>query len=471
MTLRSSTAAIVILLVVLGAVFVLVGHAGVATSVYLAQSTPTPLPLPSADHWTENAPGQLTYNDPILPAQLTYRVVTLTEFVQGNGLQPPAADSQTPLTDALTQLRAVLEDLLVEQQFTTAPDSIDGPTTLTIQGVPVEMLRLKLQPQTRSTGEPFPGTDIALALIDLGGGQIDLIQYSLNAEPSLVAYQDFMAWLDANAQRLSSLEALTTPTPTPAAEATEAVEPTAEATEALAPAAEATEAAPAAETTEAVTPAAEATEEAVSAASTEEATPAPEATEAATPAAESTEPSASSALSASNWVEVNPGVLAYAGDPNVQAQLGYQTVPLEQFILMAGLQTPAEGVEVPTLDLLQQMRATIEVQLGTFALASGPDAFEGPLTETVGGVQMETLHIQIAPQAASQEGSPDFPGLDLAFALIDLGDGNLSTVQYFLQAEPSPAAYADYRVWLEANAATLAVPPPEATAPATEAAE
>jgi hypothetical protein len=84
---------------------------------------------------------------------------------------------------------------------------------------------------------------------------------------------------------------------------------------------------------------------------------------------------------------------------------------------------------------------------------------------------METLHIQIAPQAASQEGSPDFPGLDLAFALIDLGDGNLSTVQYFLQAEPSPAAYADYRVWLEANAATLAVPPPEATAPATEAAE
>ncbi len=313
-------------------------------------------------------------------------------------------------------------------------------------------------PQTRTTGEDFSGLDLFLALIDQGGGQMTRVQYVAQGDSDPVAFQDFMAWLAENAAKLAQ------PAPEPTPEAT--AEATAEATEAAAATEEATAAGA---TEEAIaTQEAIATEEAAPAATQEataEATVEATAKSASAPAATQEAAAISTTPSATNWVEISPGQVLYARNPEASAQINYTAFNTEDFVTSSQLEMPAADSETPALDILNQMKAKLDGELTTMGLAVADDAFTGPEIETISGVETALVRMKIGPQTV---GGQQFPGIDLVLALIDHGDGTITAMQYMLQGPPDDTIYEDVRAWLEDNAERLATLEPEAAA--TEAA-
>ncbi|MBN1680026.1 MAG: hypothetical protein JW966_07015 [Anaerolineae bacterium] len=468
MTLRSQTTAVVLLLIVLGLVFVLVADTGVSTGVFLPDPTltmtptiaPTAVPLGegTAENWTEQTPGQLTYTrDPEILAQIQTVTLPVEEFAQQSGLEMPADDVTYPLVDLLTQVRASLEAEVSAAQLVVDPDKIDGPAIQVLDGVPVTLLRFQIESQTSPDDQVFDGLDYVQALIERADSDLEVVMYVLQGEPDAVAYNDFLAWLTNKAAEVT--------TPADESETTDA------------------EDAGAADTGEAESADTGETESV----DTEEAEPS---TDEAEPSADEIEPSAdeappetegdddtAAAVPQEPWIEITQGQVLYIADQNVVAQIQYNVMPLDELAAQVGLEIVPGNQDEQMLGFLEQLRGNFEVQETAQGFDVSDDAFEGPEMREVGGVSLAFLRFTIQPQES--DSGEAFAGLDLVTLLIPVDETRVNAVQFVLQGEPNPAVYADFETWLDENAARLAEPPaadadtaaPDAAASEADAAE
>lgn len=429
MTPRATTYAVVILLVTLGVIFVLVGESGVSTGVYLPDQptstpeptigpSPTPLPDPSVENWQENAPGQLTYiARPESRVQLLYNTTTLETFVRGMGAELPPADDPYPLLTALQSLRDSFEEQIAELGLSAGPEALDGPATELVGGVPFSRLRVRLDPQTDGEGNPFSGLDLVIGLIDRPGDEVEVIQYRLQGAPDPAIYQDFRAWLAVKAAELAGSES--------GDEAAPEEEPAEDATE---------------------EPSGEAGDEGAGAT--------------ATPTAEPTPVAMAPGEAAGPWSEVAEGVLLYTADPAITAQVAYRSMPVQAFIADNGFATPAADDEAPMLDLLTQLRDSLAAQLGPQGVELGAETDEGPAVVVLAGQPAARLRIRLPAQTLA--GGQPFPGMDLVIILIDVGDEQLTAIQYTYQGAPEASVYPAFETWLDEHVAAIAVPDPAA---------
>ncbi len=220
MTLRSQTVALVILFAAFAIIFLLVGDAGVSTSVYLPEPTltytptssptPTPLPEPVAANWTEMQAGQWYYQGPQeVNARINYTAIALEDFITRINLTPPPEDSAYPLIDVLQQMRDNLQKQATDAGLSVGEDAFTGPVIEVVANVPVTLLHLRLQAQDRPSGEPFPGLDLVEAFVERQDGRVTFIQYILQGEPDLIVYRDFRAWLAEHMDELTGAAAQT----------------------------------------------------------------------------------------------------------------------------------------------------------------------------------------------------------------------------------------------------------------------
>ena len=158
------------------------------------------------------------------------------------------------------------------------------------------------------------------------------------------------------------------------------------------------------------------------------------------------------------WQEVQPGVLIYV-DAEVSAQIVYQTMLVDDFTEQFGVETPPDDAGEPLSNVLDQVQDDLRQQLEDNGFAIEPDGYFGTQIDLVGGVVMQALHIQIAPQILLE--TQPYPGTDLELVLISGPDDQVTAVQYVFEGQPDPAIYANYRSWLVANAQNLV---PEALA-------
>jgi hypothetical protein len=481
MMLRSQTAAaLAVLIVALGLIFVLVGNAGVATRVFLPQatltytptvgSTPTPLPQGNADKWSEEQPGTLTYADSSVPARILHDSMKLDDFVQQNQLQPPTQSAPFSYLEVLGQVRSTLEKQAGDIGLSVTTETFTGPEIQLVGNTPVALLRVTIPPQTESGGQSFQGLDLALVMIDRGSGEIGLVQYQLQGEANAVAYNDFMAWLATNVAELSGKAPETTGTPsgtpgaesatpqagaetgTPAPESTGTVPaPTANAT----PQGETATAAPqpAATATQAPEGSSSLPESATPQAGAETATAAPE-VDTATPG--------TPIAPADTWSETRPGQLTNITNPN--AVIAYAQVKLADLAVQLGMDTSGGAASLTPGDVLDKMRTDFQTQIAGMGIALGPNAVEGPITRDFGGVPVSYVHM-VVPPSTSSTGS-QLPGQEFVLALIDLGNGDFRAINLLYQGDPDPAIYTDFQAWLEANAAKLSKPDQATPAPA-----
>jgi hypothetical protein len=178
--------------------------------------------------------------------------------------------------------------------------------------------------------------------------------------------------------------------------------------------------------------------------------------------------------SAANWASSAPGQLTYMADPNISAQIGYQTTAsLDEVVSLLGLEPPAADDQYPLLSLLNQIHDQFQSQAADSQLTLTPDAFTGPAIEVIEGVPVASIRLRISPQTTGA--GQEFGGLDLVEMLFEHTDGSITFLQYALRGEPNPVVYADFRAWLQANITQIAstsgaTPPPQGT-PATAAPE
>jgi hypothetical protein len=462
MTIRPQTISVAVLLVALGLIFLLVGNAGVSTGVFLPEPTLTPIPptatpLPDAavDNWSESAPGQVTHNgDPENPAQIVYETIPLDTFIEQRQLETPAGDAALPLLDLLQQRGALYEVQIEELQLQAGPDAVQGPAVEKFGGVPVAMLHITVPPQTLADGRDFPGLDLVEGLVEHGEDEVTFFEYALSADADPVVFNDFRAWLEANAPRLAGQEdagaAGDEPAGEPAPEATDEPAPEATAEPDDEPAPEATE--------ESAAPAPEATEEPAEEATAEpDDEPAPETTEEPAgdePAPDATdEPAGEAAAPTSGWTEVGPGQYLHATTSN--AFVVHEASTVDGFSGQLGIEPPGDDAEEPALDILIAAKNDLEFQVTEIGASFAEDSVEGPEMREYDSVPVAYYHAALDPTTTA-EGQP-FPGQELALVIIDQGDGNIRLIQmqYIYEAERDPVIYADFQTWLEDNAAAL----------------
>lgn len=458
MSVRPQTAALIVLLVVMGFVFVLVGEAGVSTQVF--KPTPTPAPTEeaaasagSAENWIEGPPGVLQYQaNPQVDARVAYLVAPLDELAAQFGMPAPAPDAAYPLLDLTT---AIYEQIMVEVQQLglTLADESSVPAIRHVRDVPTALMHIAIPSQTLATGEPYPGLEMAYAFVEAGEGEAGVFQYRLGGEPDEAIYQDFLAWLGANAA------AIVAPVAQPTAEATEAAEPEVAATEALEPDAATTEAAPVEPTEEPEGEAAALTPSAPEAVSTQ----APE------------QPAV--AATGSDWAELAPGQLMYTADPSLLALATYAVMPVEQLVDTSQIADfPADPAE-QALAVLEFVRDRQAEQLTAEGVILEEGAFVGPEAIQLGGHDAAMLRIIVGSQVVNEQASP---GIVLELVVIPRPDGQVVAVTFRLQGEMNEDVYRSYQAWLaesvdelvtaEAPAQGSAAPLPAVTAEATEAA-
>lgn len=152
--------------------------------------------------WNEPVPGILVYSaDPGIAAQIAYQSMPIAEFMESSGFEPPAADADAPMIDLLAQLRETFTDQFATQGLTLSDDAFTGPEAITVAGKPAARLRLVAAPETLASGQPFPGLDIVVILVELPDDQLAAIQYTYQGAPEASVYAEFQTWLDANAER------------------------------------------------------------------------------------------------------------------------------------------------------------------------------------------------------------------------------------------------------------------------------
>ncbi|WP_119066810.1 hypothetical protein [Aggregatilinea lenta] len=459
MKVRPQVAALIVLLVVMGFVFVLVGEAGVSTDAI----KPTATVAPTADgeasassgtaaNWVESTPGTLTYAaDAERDAAVQYLVGAVATVAGQIGAQAPADDSTYPLLDVTQQLG----DAVVGQLGQIGLTYDETPPAIQMIGdVPTAVVRFNIPPQTMTTGENYPGFDLAYLLIG-GGDESAAFLYQVSGEVDETIYQDFLAWLAENGA------ALVTPEAQPTAEATES------APEATAAAPVATEDANPAATEEAPEPAATAPVPDVLEPIETEA--APDLTETAPDAAVTAEPEAGgTAETTSDWIEVQEGALMYAVDPSITAQISYTLATADQMVDPEQLATLPEDPTELAAAILQTVREGHMTQVASAGIIVEDDAYRGPDVVEIEGQTGATLRVVIAPQMVNGQ---EYPGVDQELAIFPREDGWVLTVSYMQQGDPNAEVYASYRAWLEDNMddlIALEAPEAESTAEATE---
>jgi hypothetical protein len=181
--------------------------------------------------------------------------------------------------------------------------------------------------------------------------------------------------------------------------------------------------------------------------------------------------------SANNWTSSTPGQLTYSADPNINAQIVYQTAPsLDQLVGLTGLSAPAADDPYPLVSLLGEIRDELTSQANDSQLTLAPDAFTGPVINFIQGTPVAEMRLQVGSQTTGT--GQDFPGLDLVQMFVQHPDSDQITfVQYVVRGEPNPAVYADFRAWLNdhiadilAQQAPTPTPTPTAAPEATESA-
>lgn len=156
----------------------------------------------ATEPWNEVMPGVLMYGaDPAITAQIAFRSMPVEEFATGSSFEMPAEDASAPMLDLLVQLRETLAGQLETQGLTISDDAFDEPEATEVAGKPAARLRLTAAPQTPASGQPFPGLDIAIVLVELPDGQLAAIQYTYQGAPEATVYAEFETWLDENADR------------------------------------------------------------------------------------------------------------------------------------------------------------------------------------------------------------------------------------------------------------------------------
>jgi hypothetical protein len=184
------------------------------------------------------------------------------------------------------------------------------------------------------------------------------------------------------------------------------------------------------------------------------ATPVPTSTPSPTPLPES---------SADNWTVSSTGQLTYSADPNINAQVVYQTAAsVDEIANLTGLTAPAADDPYPLITLLTQIHDELISQADTSKLTLAPDAFTGPVIEIVQDMPVSMMRLQLAAQTTGD--GQEFPGLDLVQMFIPHPDGQITFVQYVLRGEPNPTVYADFRAWLSAHITDILAQQASATA-------
>lgn len=434
MTLRSQAiAALAVLFVSLGVVFVAANAIGVETSVFLPdQPTPTPVPPtpipppePSAANWMAIGPGQYQYRGEIDgTANLQVAEAEMTAFIGASGLVPPAEDAPFPLLDMLGQVRTAIEEQIVENGLTVAPDGITGPVIELIGGVPVATLRTVIEPHTAANGFSFPGVDLFRAWFERGD-EIVRVELSYQGAPSAAMYADLRAWLDEHIPELATAdEPATDEAESDDTAGTEAEDTTG------------ADAAPDAE------PATEGD------AADAEAPAEPDAESEAEPAADT---SSAAPAAEGPWVELAEGMLMHSTEPNTQ--INYAQQNLADLAEQVGY-TPEDG-EITIGGLLENQEASIRTQL------DAPDNpveivdFEGPSDMLVGGVTVSYLKFSLT---VSDETTTASQQTFLGLIPVDAETVTTLSFQYGYETDADSAIWDDFMQWLEDNIAVLAAP-------------
>lgn len=156
----------------------------------------------AAGPWTEVMPGVLMYSGAsAVVAQIAYQSMPVAEFTEGSGLDTPEAGAESPMVDLLAGLRETLSEQLTSQGLSLTEDAFAGPEAITLAGKPAARLRLVAAPESLASGQPFPGLDIVIILVELPDDQLAAIQYTYQGAPDASVYAEFETWLDENADR------------------------------------------------------------------------------------------------------------------------------------------------------------------------------------------------------------------------------------------------------------------------------
>lgn len=469
MTLRSQAiAALAVLFISLGVVFVAADGIGVETSVFLpdqptptpAPPTPVPPPEPSAANWMAVGPGQYQYSGDIEgTANLQVAEAEMTAFVGASGLVPPAEDAAFPLLDMLGQVRTAIEEQIVENGLTVAPDGITGPVIELIGGVPVATLRTVIEPHTAANGFEFPGVDLFRAWFERGD-EIVRVELSYQGAPSTEMYTDLRAWLDENIPELAAVEDTgaeetdtTAEGETDAGDAADAAtdaEPSAEGDDTSA--AEATEEPATQDTDE---PAAEGDAAGADAPAEPDAESEAETDAEADTEAESADDTASAASAAEGpWVELTEGMLMHSSEPNTQ--INYAQQNLADLAEQVGY-APEDG-DLTVIGLLENQEVSIRTQL------EAPDNpveivdFEGPSEMVIGDVTVSYLKFSLT---VSDDTTTASQQTFLALIPVDAETVTTISFQYGYETDANTAIWDDFMQWLEDNIAALAAPAAE----------
>jgi hypothetical protein len=167
--------------------------------------------------------------------------------------------------------------------------------------------------------------------------------------------------------------------------------------------------------------------------------------------------------SADNWTSSTPGQLTYSADPNINAQVVYQTAAsMDELASLTGLTAPAADDPYPLITLLTEIHDELVSQADTSQLTLAPDAFTGPVIEIVQDIPVSMMRLQLSAQTTGD--GQEFPGLDLVQMFIQHPDGQITFLQYVLRGQPDPVVYADFRAWLSANITDIVAQQANATA-------
>lgn len=178
-----------------------------------ATTEATTVALTPGQKWVEQTPGEVVYaSNP--KATIGYGALPLSEYAARQGVQVPTGQTLT-ITDLLTQMKTNIMQMFQTNQIVLETNGFEGPQTEVFNGVTVTYLHLSLKTQTTAGGQSISGQELFLGVIDLGGGQVQLVIFANQGEPDPAIYADFKTWLSDNAARLSI-----PPTPTPTLEAT-----------------------------------------------------------------------------------------------------------------------------------------------------------------------------------------------------------------------------------------------------------
>ncbi len=153
--------------------------------------------------WIERGEGQYLHAE-YQGVQLTAQDMPLAQFVEGQAVEMPADDSDTPLLDVLDQTRVQFIDIAATENITMTDNAYVGPEYRQYGETDVAFLRIKVEAQSNAQGQPFPGLDFALVLIDKGDDEVTMIQFWSTQAPDTMVFADFESWLEDNADRLAT---------------------------------------------------------------------------------------------------------------------------------------------------------------------------------------------------------------------------------------------------------------------------